>query len=230
MIKLGAKELRKSQPKKREMAKIKRQPIYIVLDNVLDTYNVGAIFRLADAVAAEKIFLCGETATPGDPKVGHKIEKASVGTYKWVRWEYVHTVKEAVLKLRNTKWDVRSAKWDSDGLNFRNFEVRKENKVALQEPQDIKNSTSKTSHIAHRTSIQVVAVEQSPKSIPYTEAKYQFPLAIVVGNETEGVSKEVLDISDMIVEIPMWGVNKALNVMVSLAIVLYEIMNQKVSK
>ena len=46
----------------------------------------------------------------------------------------------------------------------------------------------------------------------------------MVGNETYGVSKEVLDISDLIVEIPMWGVNKSLNVMVSCALVLYKIM------
>jgi len=184
MIKLGAKELRNSEPNEQKIAKLKRNPIYIVLDNVLDTYNVGAIFRLADAVAARKIYLCGETATPEDPKVGHKIEKASVGTYKWVRWEHARTAKEAVLKLK-----IKSEK------------------------------------------LKVIAVEQHPKSIPYTEAKYQFPLAIVVGHETDGVSKEVLEISDMIVEIPMWGVNKSLNVMVSCAIVLYEVMKRgKIAK
>lgn len=33
----------------------RRNAIYIVLDNVLDTYNVGSIFRLADAVGAKKV-------------------------------------------------------------------------------------------------------------------------------------------------------------------------------
>ena len=56
MMKLGAKELRTSEPMPEDLKKIKRNPIYIILDNVLDTYNVGSIFRLADAVAAEKIF------------------------------------------------------------------------------------------------------------------------------------------------------------------------------
>ena len=55
---------------------------------------------------------------------------------------------------------------------------------------------------------------------------YEFPLAIVVGHESNGVSKEVLDMVDMIVELPMWGINKSLNVMVSLGIVLYEVMEQ----
>jgi tRNA G18 (ribose-2'-O)-methylase SpoU len=74
--------------------------------------------------------------------------------------------------------------------------------------------------------ITIVAVEQDAKSIPYDKAAYTLPLAIVVGNETTGVSREVLDIADYIVELPMWGINKSLNVMVSCGIILYEIMKQ----
>ncbi len=73
---------------------------------------------------------------------------------------------------------------------------------------------------------QIVAVEQDKRSKPFNEVKYEFPIAIVVGNETHGISKEVLDMSDMIVEMPMWGVNKSLNVMVSCGIILYKIMEE----
>lgn len=66
-------------------------------------------------------------------------------------------------------------------------------------------------------------MEQDTKSIPYTQIKWEFPVAVVVGNETNGVSREVLDICDAIVELPMFGVNISLNVMVSLGIVLYKI-------
>jgi tRNA G18 (ribose-2'-O)-methylase SpoU len=65
---------------------------------------------------------------------------------------------------------------------------------------------------------------QNARSIPYDRADYSFPVALVVGHETDGVSREVLDMADQIVEIPMWGVNISLNVMVSLGIVLYEVM------
>lgn len=74
--------------------------------------------------------------------------------------------------------------------------------------------------------IQIVAVEQDARSKPFYAVKYEFPLAIVVGHETNGVSKEVLDMADMIVELPMWGINQSLNVMVSCGIILYEIMKQ----
>ena len=75
--------------------------------------------------------------------------------------------------------------------------------------------------------LKVIAIEQSEKIVPYDKVDYEFPMALVVGHETEGVSKEVLKIVDQIVEIPMWGINKSLNVMVSLGIVLYKIMEYK---
>ncbi|MFZ5845269.1 MAG: TrmH family RNA methyltransferase [Patescibacteria group bacterium] len=175
MIKLDARQLRTTTPLPEIAQSIKKNPVYIILDNVLDTYNVGSIFRLADAVAAEKVFLCGQTLTPPNSR----IKKASINTTGWVDWEYSPTAVDAIKRL--------------------------------------------TSHVSHIT---IVAVEQDPRSKPFYEVKYEFPLAIVVGNETSGVSREVLDLADTIVELPMWGVNKSLNVMVSLGIVLYKIAEQ----
>lgn len=171
-MKLNAAQLRTSEPDAEKLRKIKRNPIYIVLDNVYDTYNVGSIFRLADAVAAKKIFLCGQTETPPNPR----IKKASINTWKWVDWEYTKTAVSAISK--------------------------------------IKSQISK---------INIIAIEQHTRSIPLSKFKPEFPLAIVVGNETVGVSSEVLKIADQIVELPMFGINKSLNVMVTCGIVLYRI-------
>lgn len=176
MIKLGAKELRTTVPLDGQVRSIKKHLIYIILDNVMDTYNVGAIFRLADAVAAEKVFMCGQTETPPNTR----IKKASINTTEWITWEYAES---AVRAISNVKCQM--------------------------------------------SNIQIVAIEQNKKSVPYDSVQYQFPIALVVGHETNGVSKEVLDTADQIVELPMWGVNKSLNVMVSLGIVLFELMRQK---
>lgn len=165
--------MRTKKPSGAEIAKIKHHPIFIILENVLDTYNVGAIFRLADAVSAQKIFLCGETEIPPD----QKIFKASIGTCRWVDWEYHESALAAINKLKQ-----------------------------------------------NLPKIKIIAIEQSKNSSPYTEYQPEFPLALVIGHETEGVSDEVLKITDCVLEIPMWGVNKSLNVMVSLAVVLYKIM------
>ena len=72
----------------------------------------------------------------------------------------------------------------------------------------------------------IVAVEQHVKAIPYTKASYSLPLALVFGNESYGVTPETLKKVDQIVEIPMFGINKSLNVIVSAAIVSYWVMGK----
>lgn len=171
MIKLGAKELRTTKSSEDKKKTLKKNPIYIICDNILDTYNVGSIFRLADAVAAEKVYLCGITEMPPNTR----IKKASINTTEWVEWEYQASTMDAIQDLR--------------------FKI-----------QDI----------------QIIAVEQSEKSVPFDTVDYLFPLVLIVSNEQTGAEKEVLDAADMIVEMPMFGVNKSLNVMVSLGIVLYQ--------
>ncbi len=175
-MQLNAKQLRTTVPDPVIQKGIVKNPITIILDNVLDTYNIGSIFRLADAVAAQKVILCGETLTPPNSR----IKKASINTWQWVSWEYSLSASEAITRLKR------------------------------QAP-----------------STKIIAVEQDARSKPFYQVHYEFPIAIVVGNETYGVSKEVLDRADTIVELPMWGINKSLNVMVSLGIVLYEVMKQQ---
>ena len=90
------------------------------------------------------------------------------------------------------------------------------------------NIKHQTSNIQHPTSnIKIIAIEQSKDSIPYTKAAYTMPVALLVGNETFGVSEEALSAVDEIVEIPMWGINKSLNVIVSAAIVGYHAISTK---
>lgn len=172
MIKLKAAELRTIVPEKKHLEEIKskRRQIYFVLDNILDTYNTGGIFRLADALGVKKVFLCGVTETPPNPR----IKKASINTTEWVEWEYAETAVEAIKKLKAEVKDLR-----------------------------------------------IIAIEQDKKSIPYREIEYKMPIAFVVGNETTGMSQESLKECDYIAEIPMWGVNKSLNVIISLGIVSY---------
>ena len=71
---------------------------------------------------------------------------------------------------------------------------------------------------------QIVCVEQTEKSVDFRSAyTVSSRCAIVMGNEIEGVSKDFLDAADLILEIPMKGAGKSLNVSVSAGIVGYEI-------
>jgi len=62
-----------------------RYPVHIVLDRVRSRYNVGAIFRNADAFRVAKIWLCGETPCPPH----REIEKTALGSTESVPWEHV---------------------------------------------------------------------------------------------------------------------------------------------
>lgn len=71
--------------------------------------------------------------------------------------------------------------------------------------------------------VQIVAIEQTDNSVPYTTVDYHFPVALVFGHERDGVSDEVLELCDKIVEIPMYGMGNSLNVATSFAVVGYEL-------
>ncbi len=51
-------------------------------------------------------------------------------------------------------------------------------------------------------------------------------VALVVGNEIDGVSKSVLETSDLIIHIPMSGKKKSLNVATATAVAVYELLNK----
>ncbi len=177
MNKLGAQQLREYIPTEEDLKKIKknRRDIYIILDNVLDTYNVGAVFRLADAVGAKKVYLCGGTETPPNSR----IKKSSVSTWQWIDWKHTETATQAISELRK----------EVDGIT-------------------------------------IVSVELDSRAVPYDSVDYALPVAVIVGHESDGVSREAMDASDIIVQLPQLGINKSLNVMVSLGITLYEVLEK----
>lgn len=75
----------------------------------------------------------------------------------------------------------------------------------------------------------VFALEQVEGSIPLDQFKTDnfFPLAIVLGNEVEGVDAEVLKLCDGCIEIPQFGMKHSLNVSVAAGIVLWELVRGK---
>jgi len=56
------------------------------------------------------------------------------------------------------------------------------------------------------------------------------PFVLVMGNEASGVSKEILELSDRVVKIPMYGMVQSLNVSVACGVVLYEVVRQREEK
>jgi 23S rRNA (guanosine2251-2'-O)-methyltransferase len=69
--------------------------------------------------------------------------------------------------------------------------------------------------------VAVVAVEQMPNAIPYTEYVCHGDVAFIVGNEVEGIPFDVCSASDTVVHIPMHGMKESLNVSTATGIVLF---------
>ncbi len=71
--------------------------------------------------------------------------------------------------------------------------------------------------------VQVVALEQSKKSVDYTKIKPIFPLALVMGNEVKGISPAILAQCDNVIHLPMKGKKESLNVAVAFGIAAYQL-------
>lgn len=73
----------------------------------------------------------------------------------------------------------------------------------------------------------VVALEQVHGSRDYRAVTYRLPVTLVVGHEREGVAQPVLDIADVVVEIPMRGMGNSHNVAIATALTLHEMTRTK---
>ncbi|HWR01675.1 MAG TPA: RNA methyltransferase [Chlorobaculum sp.] len=73
-----------------------RHPVTLMLHNIRSMWNVGAMFRTADAAGIEKIVITGYTATP--PR--KEIDKTALGAQETVSWQYVADPLEAVSMLK----------------------------------------------------------------------------------------------------------------------------------
>jgi len=75
----------------------------------------------------------------------------------------------------------------------------------------------------------LISLEQTETSKLYDEVNYRLAakdkkgIILLSGNETFGVQEELTALADLVVELPMYGINKSLNVVVATGIVLYEI-------
>ena len=94
---LSKKELRESKLSRTAFGDLPRNPFYIILDNLKDMKNVGAILRLADATLAEKVFIC-ENYSVIPPN--RKITVSSGGSEKWVNWEYQPRTLDVISNLK----------------------------------------------------------------------------------------------------------------------------------
>jgi tRNA(Leu) C34 or U34 (ribose-2'-O)-methylase TrmL len=87
---------------------VQKVPLYFVLENIRSAFNVGSIFRLADCLGVQKIYLCGYTPTPDQ----EALQKTSLGTTQTTEWVQKGTLSEALddLKAQGVRlWALETA-------------------------------------------------------------------------------------------------------------------------
>lgn len=175
-----ANKLRHEQIEKSVIECSAQSEFVLVLDDIYDTFNVGGMYRVADAAGVTKIYHCGKTPVPPDPK----IVRASVGLVNYIPHEKVENISLLITSLKKGGYKIIILEQTKSSVIYDKIEYK--NKLKLKD-------------------------------------NVQTKIALVAGNETFGVKNEVIKSADLVVELPMYGINKSLNVVVSTGIMLYEI-------
>lgn len=152
-----------------------KNPLVVLLDNVRSAYNVGSVFRTADAFGVQEIVLCGISPCPP-----HKeIYKTAIGAENSVKWTYEEKIIDSVVRLKTEGYAV-------------------------------------------------VGVEQTSNSISLQDYKWEkgTKFALILGNEVDGISDEILELCDCFIEIPQFGTKHSLNVSVAAGVVIWDLVKK----
>lgn len=149
-----------------EFKKASKLPITIVLDNVRSSNNVGSVFRTADCLGMEKIYLCGITATPPNKD----INKTALGATESVEWKHFAQTLDAVAELR------------ADGYTIFSVE-QAEGSIALQDfkPEEGKKYALIFGHEVNGVDQSVVDASDNCIEIPQVGTKHSFNISVSAG-------------------------------------------------
>ncbi|MFP4472389.1 MAG: TrmH family RNA methyltransferase [Candidatus Omnitrophota bacterium] len=148
-------------------------PLIGVLDNIRSLHNVGSVFRTADGIGLQKLWLCGITGYPPQSQIA----KTALGADEIMEWQYAQNSADVIRELKEEGYEI-------------------------------------------------VLLEQTDSSRDYHEYEPHAPVCLVIGNEVEGVSDEVVSLADHALDIQMHGKKNSLNVAVAFGIAGYHIGNR----
>jgi len=152
-----------------EYGTVEKLSITVVLDNIRSALNVGSIFRTSDALALERVVLCGITPQPPS----RDITKTAIGATETVDWHYEEDIAEATSKLTKAGYHIIIIEQTTDSIELMDYDLTRKK------------------------------------------------VAIVMGNEVNGISESILDKADTAIEIAQFGTKHSLNVSVCAGIVLH---------
>jgi len=101
----------------------------LILHNVRSVENVGAMFRTADAVKINKIYLTGYTPAPLD-RFGRKrkdLAKSALGAEEFVSWESKKSISSLLTKLKEDEFFIVAIEQDKKSIDYKKVKLRGKN-------------------------------------------------------------------------------------------------------
>ncbi len=149
-----------------EFKLVPKTRLVVVLDNIRSCNNIGSVFRTADALLIEKVYLCGITATPPNAE----IHKTALDAEKSVEWEYVVKTEDAVNQLQKQGYTVYAIEQVENSVLLPDFTPGKEEKVAVVFGNEVKGVQQK-----------VVSICNGSIEIPQFGTKHSFNVSVSAG-------------------------------------------------
>ncbi|MFL5788500.1 MAG: RNA methyltransferase [Flavisolibacter sp.] len=176
MRKLSMDELnRKTVEEFKESSKV---PVIAVLENIRSAYNVGSIFRTADAFLLEGIYICGYTAHPP-----HKeIKKTALGADETVQWKDFKNIKDALAELRKAGYKIYSVEQAEKSISLQDFKGNGE-KIAVIFGNEVTGVEQET-----------ILESDGCIEIPQSGMKHSLNVSVAAGIVLWEVSKNVRDL------------------------------------
>lgn len=100
---------------------------FLILHNIRSAYNVGSIFRTADACGITKVFLTGYTPTPTD-RWGREVKaisKVALGAEKKMPWEYFPQPEKLMEKLKQEKVVIIGVEQHKNSIDYKKVKLKK---------------------------------------------------------------------------------------------------------
>ncbi len=110
-----------------EFKRSAKTPVVAVLENIRSAYNVGSVFRTADAFLLEAIYLTGYTCVPP-----HKeIKKTALGAEDTVEWKHFANASAAIEHLKQDGYKVYAVEQVMDSLSLEKMSFADDEKIAV---------------------------------------------------------------------------------------------------
>ena len=110
-----------------EYRELPESGIVLILDNIRSAHNVGSALRSADAFKADKVWLCGISATPPSAE----IHKSALGAEDSVPWEHRSDTLALVGELQALGYTVLSVEQTEKAVPLDKFSPAAGGRYAL---------------------------------------------------------------------------------------------------